>query len=348
MSEEVQKHIDTIRSQFCESYQQASDLRGITSETQLQSSDELTELKKLAQINRAHATKIGIVCQPQRFYDNLSALSKELQEFTASLFYILSLLPLFYQDKKDRWAPFFLQSLDSKILELLSGSSVLCNDIDAMLKDDQREKEDRDRLRSIGMIWAACDSLHELAQRGQFHLLGDAVHQSCALVQDVLQDIEQWIADPELGNDFDLGDLEGSDDEKDESGSDGDGGNDEVALQKMKDFVQGWQNNIKMIKLLLSSFAKSISTNFYNDRKTKGSILQKLYDLQKDVVAQIDELLSDFFMSDASFDPTEFESTIKRLNELLTQMVRIIRNLNKDDAKKSKWIDVWDNKYFAN
>lgn len=347
MSEEVQKHIDTIRSQFCESYQQASDLHGITSETQLQSSDELTELKKLAQINRAHATKIGIVCQPQRFYENLNALSKELHEFTSSLFYTLSLLPLFHHDKKDRWAPFFLQGLDSKILGLLSGSSVLCNDIDAMLKDDEREKEDADRLRSIGMIWAACDSLYELAQRGQFHLLGDGVHQSCALVQDVLQDIEQWIANPELGNDFDLDDLEGSEDEQDASGSDGDNGNKEVALQKMKVFVQDWQNNIKMIKLLLSSFAKSISANFYKDRKTKGSILQKLYDLQKDVVAQVDELLSDFFMSDASFDPVEFEPTIKKLNELLTQIVKILRNLNKGDSKKSKWIEVWDNKYFA-
>lgn len=344
MAEEVQTHIDTIRSQFCDSYKEASDLHGITSDTRLQGSDELSELKKLSQINRAHATKIGIVCQPERFYDNLNALSNELQEFTASLFYTLSLLPLFYYDKKDRWASFYLEKLDFKILELLSGSSVLCNDIDAMLKDEQREKEDVDRLRSVGMIWAACQSLEELTGRGQLHVLGDGVHQSCTLIQDVLQDIEQWIANPEVGNDFELEDSEDEGNESHEQNVED--GDEKIALQKMQKFIQDWQNKIKMIKLLLSSFAKSISTNFYKDHKTKGSVLQRLYDIQKDVVAQVDELISDFFMSDASFDSDEFEPTVKKLNELLFQMVKIIRTLNKDDAKKSKWIDVWDSKYF--
>lgn len=348
MSLEVQKQVDEIRSQFCETYRAGEDLRGISSHTRLQGSDEATELKKLAQILAAHATKIGIVCEPSRFYDNLTPVAKELQEFAHSMFYLLSLLPLFYRDTRDLWAPFLLQRLDEKVLELLNGTSVLCNDIDAMLKDKNREKEDADRLRSIGMIWAACDHLQQLAEKQNFGLLGDCVHQSCSLVQDVLQDIDDWIADPELGHDFDLGksDDEEEDDDESHNSDGGHSADEEQALSKMTDFIKQWSTKIKMIKLLLSSFAITISTNFYKSGDAKGSTLQELYELQKTVVAQVDELISDFFMSDATFDAAELRPTIETLNGFLGQMVKILKQLNKNDSKKSKWVEVWDAKYF--
>lgn len=334
--------MDDIRSQFCETYRNGKDLRGISSHTRLQDSDEHTELKKLAQIIAAHATKIGIVCEPSIFYENLTPLAKELQEFAHSLFYLLSLLPLFYHDGQDVWASFFLQRLDEKVLELLNGASVLCNDIDAMLKDENREKEDADRLRSIGMIWAACDCLQKLADKRNFGILGDAIQENCSLVQDALQDIEDWIADPQFGNEFDL--EESEDEEEHESA--GPNGDDEEALTKMTHFIETWKIKIKMIKLLLSSFAKTISTNFYNSKEVKGSILQELYDLQRSVVAQVDELISDFLMSDASFDTEELHPPIENLNGLLAKMVKILKHLNDKDVKKSKWVHVWETKYF--
>ncbi|SJM87059.1 uncharacterized protein ZBIST_3248 [Zygosaccharomyces bailii] len=343
MSQEVQKQVDDIRSQFCESYRNGKDLRGISSHTRLQDSDEPTELKKLAQIIAAHATKIGIVCEPSRFYENLKPLASEVQEFAHSLFYLLSLLPLFYHNDKDVWASFFLQRLDEKVLELLNGTSVLCNDIDAMLKDENREKEDADRLRSIGMIWAACDCLEKLADKRNFGLLGDAIQENCSLVQDALQDIDDWITDPQFGNEFD---LEESEDEEEEHESAGPNDDDEEALIKMTHFIETWKIKIKMIKLLLSSFAKTISTNFYNSRHVKGSTLQELYDLQRSVVAQVDELISDFLMSDASFDAEELQPTIENLNGLLAKMVKILKHLNEKDVKKRKWVHVWETKYF--
>lgn len=101
-----------------------------------------------------------------------------------------------------------------------------------------------------------------------------------------------------------------------------------------------------MVKLLLSSFAKSLATNVYNSKSTKASMLDKLHTLQLLIVEQLDEFLSDVFMSDASFEPADFKDNITALNDSLGQMVKIIKNLNTSDPKKLKWITVWENKYF--
>ncbi|CCE93756.1 uncharacterized protein TDEL_0G03890 [Torulaspora delbrueckii] len=336
--DKLKELVESIKSQFIEPYKDVQSLREIKSTTSFKDSDPLTEIQKLSQIIKAHSTKIGIVCQPAKFFENYPVVFKELQNFTNSLFYLLSILPLIHNDKSDTWTSYLAKKLDSLVLNLLNGVSSLCQDIERMIEEGKGD--DNDRLITIGSIWAACDSLDELAKKGNFQLLADSIRSSCDLVDDMVQDVDSWLEDPQFGDELLIDDdLSDEDDEEKED-------DDAQALKAMEKFLIQWKTNLKMVKLLLSSFAKSLATNVYNSKSTKASMLDKLHTLQLLIVEQLDEFLSDVFMSDASFEPADFKDNITALNDSLGQMVKIIKNLNTSDPKKLKWITVWENKYF--
>ncbi|QLQ82146.1 hypothetical protein HG537_0G04010 [Torulaspora globosa] len=349
MSEEVidqgkvAELVASIRDQFVVPYRDVAALKGIKSSTKFQDSDPLTEIEKLSQIIKAHCTKIGIICQPSKFFSNYPAVFKELQGFTNAVFYLLSVLPLVHDESQDIWAQYLVQKLDSTVINLLNGVSALCDEIDKMINEGKGD--DQDRLMCIGILWAACESLEEIVKKGNLQLLADNIRNSCGLVEDILQDVDSWLQDPHFGDDL-LIDDDFSDKEDVESNNEHP--DDEIALQKMQDFLKLWQTNLKMIKLLLSSFAKSMATNVYNAKNTKASTLDKLNALQSLIVEQLDELFSDIFISDASFSEDDFTNSVSSLNESLRQMVKVITKLNSCDAKKLKWIQVWETKYFPN
>ncbi|QLL35023.1 hypothetical protein HG536_0H03990 [Torulaspora globosa] len=339
--QKVTELVASIRDQFVLPYRDAAALKEIKSSTSFKDSDPLTEIGKLSQIIKAHSTKIGIICQPSKFFGNYPAVFKEFQSFANALFYLLSVLPLIHDG--DMWAMYLVQKLDSTVINLLNGVSQLCDGIDKMINEGKGD--DEDRLACIGILWTACESLEEIAKKGNFQLLADNIRNSCGLVDDVLQDVDSWLQDPHFGADL-LIDDDFSDNEDRES--DKEGSDDEVALEKMAEFLKLWQTRLKMIKLLLSSFAKSMATNVYNAKNTKASILDKLNALQSLIVEQLDELFSDIFLSDASFSEDDFASSVSSLNDSLRHMVKVITKLNTSDAKKLKWIQVWETKYFPN
>lgn len=341
--EKVRELVGSIRDQFVVPYRDAGALKAIKSSTSFKDSDPLTEIGKLSQIIKAHSTKIGIICEPSKFFSNYPAVFKELQGFANAVFYLLSVLPLVHDQSKDIWAQYLVQKLDSTVINLLNGVSSLCDEIDKMINEGK--SDDQDRLKCIGVLWAACESLEEIAKKGNFQLLADNIRNSCGLVDDVLQDVDSWLEDPHFSDDLLIDDdfSDGEDKESDKEGPD-----DEVALKKMEDFLKLWQTKLKMIKLLLSSFAKSMTTNVYNAKNTKASTLDKLNALQSLIVEQLDELFSDVFISDASFSEDDFNSSVTSLNDSLRQMVKVITKLNTSDAKKLKWIQVWETKYFPN
>lgn len=340
--------LNTVRS-CINPYRTPEALSEISSTTTLKDSDALSEVQKLALIIKAHSTKLGIICHPDKFYQNLRVVYKELTDFNDKIFLLLSLLPLFHKDKDDKWAQFFIKALDSLVLNLLNGVSTMCDELDRLLSDEDNGKDDR--LYAVGVIWASCDSLSELAHKGNFQVLADDIRSNCGLVDDVLQDIESWFEDPQLGDDLFIDDKDldvddGYTSEKEEIHEEKSKGNYEEALQQMTVFLKDWNTNLKMIKLLLSSFAKSLSTNVYKSPESKGSTLDKLSALQLKIVEQIDELVSDIFVSDTTFNVEDFKEDTDELNESLRKMVSIIKKLNKLDPKKSRWIQVWETKYF--
>ena len=101
-----------------------------------------------------------------------------------------------------------------------------------------------------------------------------------------------------------------------------------------------------MIKLLLSSFTSTISSSNYKSTNKKGSILDELHSQHLIIIKNIDELIGDVFMSDSSFDPKDFDEQIESVNDSMVKIVAVMKKLNDEDVKKSKWINVWETKYF--
>ncbi|CCE63750.1 hypothetical protein TPHA_0F02700 [Tetrapisispora phaffii CBS 4417] len=360
---DIKDLLTKIRTDFVEPYQDDNlkRLHEISSTTDLSKSQStpVEELLKLSKLIKAYSTKVGIVCHPEKLLndDNDKAVFTELSNLTNTLFYFFSLLPLFYNDKKDSYAKFFIQHLDKDVLSLLNGLSKLVNDLISILEKENADgsKEDTDseslidsenRLLSIGIIWSACDSLTLLAEKNSVGILSDNIRTSCSLTDDILIDIEEWLEDPAIGYDM-L--LEAEDEANEELDSDSDIDKEGEAIERIKAFLLTWQVNVKLIRLLLSSFTKSISDNSSKQViKYEGSALDKLQNLHVKTIEYLDELIADVFMSDTSFNPEEMDDVIARLNETLKQMLKIIKKINNTDAMKSKWVTVWENKYFGN
>lgn len=104
-----------------------------------------------------------------------------------------------------------------------------------------------------------------------------------------------------------------------------------------------------MIRLLLSSFSKSIASNEYKTKEPLAAQLSKLNELHQLVVEKVDELVSTVFMASHDFkaDDEEILELTTVLNSSIQKIVQIIKTLNKGDDKKGKWIEVWDAKYFS-
>lgn len=361
--------VSNIRTQFLEAYPSADSLHKIKSSTKLEGSEPLVELGKLASIIKAHSTKVGIIYNPDTLFkskQNISTAFKELQAFTNSVFYLLSLLPLFYSSK--HYAEYLLDELDACLLGLLGGIGNLCDEIERLmhvndvqadaddsknakpLDTDKRPDHDDVRLISIGKIWASCDTFTKISSSGNLGLLNNKIQISSKLINDTLTEVEEWLEDPQLEDSDPFG-LDNSF-SGDESGQDefnsGDEGEKQV-LEQMVKFIKLWQNNLKMIKLLLSSFSKSISSNDYKSKEKDGESLTKLNQLHGATVAKIDDLISTAFMLSQDFGPEdkELKEIVEDLNDSIKKIVKIIKLLNRNEEKKGKWVEVWENKFFS-
>ncbi|CCC69883.1 hypothetical protein NCAS_0D03020 [Naumovozyma castellii] len=338
--EQIGELLESIKSQFIEPYQNKIDaIHNISTSTKLKDSTALLELSKLSQLIKSQSTKLGIVTQPENFNaKNYRAIYTELQELIKSIFYLLSLVPLFHKDPTHSFTKLFLKKLDAQLLALISSLSMLIDEISKKLEET---KSDENRLMAIGLLWSVCDSLNDLTKKGNFGLLRDYISDSASMVDDTLTDIKEWLDDPQLEDNF-FGDEE----EEEEDANPSDNEEDTKALERMEVFLKEWETNLKLIKLLLVSFKKSVSKTTYEATESNAVLLDEFQELHSQLGLHIDDFISGVFMSDASFQPNDFDEDIETLNKDLTQIVKIIREINKKDPANSKWIKVWETKYF--
>lgn len=339
---ELQK---AIRDQFVTLYKNNTDaLRAISSSTKIKDSTPCAELVKLAQLIKSHTTKIGIILNPETFTEeNYNATFKELKSFIDYVFFYFSILPLFYKDEE--YPEFMLKKIDNATLELLNGMDVLCEELD---KKFEHHDTDEDRLLCVGIIWNSCDTLEDIGKKGKFGLLSDSIRESNGLVDDVLIEVDEFLEEPTLGNGFMLDDGFDSEEEDDEDETPKILEDDKETVEKLTEFLKIWKTKLKMIKLLLSSFTSTISSTTYKSTNKKGSILDDLYSQHQIITQNIDELIGDVFMTESVFESSDFEEQIELLNKSLTSIVSVMKKLNDEDVKKSKWINVWEVKYFEN
>ncbi|SCU90523.1 LADA_0F04720g1_1 [Lachancea dasiensis] len=355
--------VSSLRSDFVDAFDSREKLHLLKPKTKLKDSTPAAELIKLSQIIKAQTTKIGIISHPAKFHANLDAAGKELKEFSNTIFFLVSLVPLFYQGK---FPKYFIDLLDSNILGLLNGVSGFCDDLDQLVSShnamnssditpgpstqDEDDSSGSTRLLSVGKIWASCDLLNDIGTNGNLGLLNKRIQISAKLVTDTLNELEEWLVEPHVETDDPFGIGSGSEDEENElEDEDNDAGLGESVPPGLIGYVQKWQNKLKMIRLLLSSFSKSIASNDYKGKEPSAQQLDKLNDLHALIVEETDELISTTFMAGQDFDADDDEiiELASNLNTTVRQMVQIIKNLNKSDEKKGKWIQVWDTKYFS-
>ena len=341
---------DALRTQFVNPYKNNKPaLRKLTSTTKLKDSTPLAELVKLSQLLRSYATKIGILLKPDKFVEeNYGALYKELKQFVDCTFYYFSLLPLLYGDKKN--PDFLLDRCDVATFEFLSGVAVLCDQLKVLFSSDgssdDTNTDNSDRLKAIGMIWSSCDSMKLIGEKGGFGILADSIRGTIGLVDDVLNDIDEFMKNPSLGNElnFESG-FSSEEEEQPESDVDEDGST-AVALERVKEFFTVWQTNLRMIKLLLSSFTKALASNTYKTTNYRGSTLDELQKLHLKISEGIDDLIGDVLMADKDFDPDDCREQVETLNKSVARMVSVVKKLAGTDEKRSKWIEVLESKYF--
>ena len=332
-----------IKEQFIDLYKDDNEaLRKISSTTKIQGSTPCEELVKLSKLIKAHTTKLGIILKPDTFTEaNYLATYKELKAFVDYVFFFFSLLPLFYGDKE--YPEFMLKKLDHAAQELLNGMNVLCEELTRKFEESD---SDEDRLLCIGMIWSSCDALESIGQKGKYGLLADSIRESNGLIDDVLGDVAEFLEEPCFNSGDMMDDGFSSDEDDEENSEPANLEDDPETLAKLTVFVQEWQTKLKMIKLLLSSFVSTISAKDYKSVNKAGSVLDDLHVEHSRITKDVDELFGDIFMSDSTFDRADFAEPIETLNSSVRSMIVVMKKLNNDDTKKSKWLNVWDAKYF--
>ncbi|AET38613.1 uncharacterized protein Ecym_3105 [Eremothecium cymbalariae DBVPG len=310
-------------------YNTTKSLHDIKSSTQLKDSTPLIELGKLAKLLKAQITKAAILSQKSRIAGNETVLTKQLHELEQSLFYLLSLFPKFHLSGD--YASYLLKQLDETVLALVQCMQQIYVEI----------KEGNENLLSVGKLWSLCDELLSISEEGNLGLLKKHISSSTKLVNDTILEIHDWLEDPILEQDDPFG-LDGSSGE-DNDGADTDRNVCEVASKEMVEFVQKLERKLKLIKLLLGSFNKSVEVEKSHSRAAV-EIFDKLNTMHHDIVPQIDEFVSSIFMLGADFDPEDGDiiEELNKLNTSMKQLCKLVRKLNFKNPMKNKWLENWE------
>ena len=232
----------------------------------------LEELDKLAKLIRAHTTKVGIVFKPETLIKSTDAAFNTLQKLSESLVLIISLVS---QLKSKIISDMFYKEILNSVRLLIESNSQFADELTTMELDTSEGSETQapashsengidGRLVSVGKIWSNCDALSKLVKDGELGVLSKKIKQSIILIEDGLDEFEEWAENPD---DFDMDDdpFGFSDDESEEEDApptneipEKENGNKE-GKENLIEFSQLWLSKIKLIKLLLTSLTILIS-----------------------------------------------------------------------------------------
>ncbi|EHN01105.1 YLR287C-like protein [Saccharomyces cerevisiae x Saccharomyces kudriavzevii VIN7] len=342
-NEKLLELLDSIEKQFLVPYEKQADLRKICSTTKLQDSTPIKELEKLASVLKAHCTKIGIVCKPGTFDRNHKAVFTEIQNFSKPLFYLLSLFPLFYNDKN--CPKYFTDQLDESTLQLLDGLRDFVAELQKRLKNEQDASLDKERLTSVGKIFNACDSLSNCSKVGPFGILANILKGNLAIMDDTLDEIKEWLEEPDFSaNSTDIFlDFENSESETEVN--DEEDFDQEKIYESIKSFFCGFARKIKLIKLLVSTFRKTLVSKDFKPKKNQASTLDSLHTSFKEVQLLLDEVVSTVQFEPRKFSAEEVKEEQAGLSAVTKKALTQINKLYEGDAKRKKWIEIWETKF---
>ncbi|CAI6819277.1 ANM_collapsed_G0038550.mRNA.1.CDS.1 [Saccharomyces cerevisiae] len=334
--------LNSIDEQFLVPYKKPEDLRKISSTTKLQGSTPTKELDKLASVLKAHCTKIGIVCKPGTFDNNHKVVITEIQNFSRPLFYLLSLFPLFYNNKD--CPKYFTDQLDESTLQLLDGLRDFIAELQERLKNDENASLDKERLTSVGKIFNACDYLSNCSKAGPYGILANILKDNVAIMDDTMNEIKEWLEEPDFSANSDDIFLDFKDSES-ESDSQKEEFDQEKVYENIKSFFDGFTRKIKLIKLLVSTFRKTLVSKDFTPKRNQAETLDSIHTYLKEIQLLLDEVVSTVQFEPKNFTNEEVKEEQAALVAVTKKVLIQMNKLYEGDPKRKKWIDTWEIKF---
>ncbi|KAI3406910.2 hypothetical protein KGF56_000202 [Candida oxycetoniae] len=313
--------------------------------------DPLGELLKLVKLIKAHTTKVGIVFKPGTLVKEEKTAYSTLEKLSETLIFTVSVIA---QLKAKEISKVFYEEIVIQVKQLIGSSNILANELLSIHSSECGSDDDDDsgegRLVSVGKIWSNCDSLTKLINEGALGLLTEKIKQSIALIDDGFDEFVEWAENPEdIDDPFGFSD-EGETDEDEEKKTDFENEETEEEEEKEKEeenvsneedfelikYSKKLIKKIELIKLLLSSFKKSLP------KTITGSQIDEIYQIQKTLVNHIDKIIIDLMLERSVSDETI--STEQTISSNSIKLSKLAESIHKDN-KKSSWYTTWATKY---
>lgn len=313
----------------------------------------LEEIEKLAKLIRAHATKMGIVFQPENIRRADSAY-KAVEQYSGSAVLLVSVVAQL--DARDL-SVMYQQEIVGEVVSLLLATDAFARELLALVAESEAEYEKNEdkseakqtdngtsddasgidqRLVSVGRIWDLCDGIVSLVKSGKLGLLNRRIKQSITLVDDGLDEFTEWAKDP---SGFEMEDPFGFSDSEDELEVPSAPKTETDDSAELVLFATLWLERFKLIKLLLSSLVRSLPS------VVTGTTVDTVYTTQKDIVALVDKLIVDLMLEGYLGD--ECHEYAEEITKKCLKLVRAVRAANKGSDNKVRWCDAWEKKFGA-
>ncbi|CAI5756207.1 unnamed protein product [Candida verbasci] len=271
----------------------------------------INELIKLISLIKAHTTKVGIIFKPENVEKDPSAAYNTLEKLSQTLVLLISVIGQLKQKELSKiYYSEIINQSKSLIVANYEFSSELSLD---------------GRLISVGKIWNICDSLTSLLENNNLGFLSFKINQTLSILDDGWDEFVSWCDDP-IGQEdpFEISEEDEDDDYE------------YMEISELKEYVNYWLNKIKLVKLLISSFKKSLP------KSTTGDEIDQIYNLQSGIINLIDSFIMDIMLirnTDLEIDKCTNQITINSI-----KLAKLASSIHKD-TKKSQWYISWITKY---
>ncbi|CAN6612061.1 hypothetical protein TRVA0_005S00452 [Trichomonascus vanleenenianus] len=281
----------------------------------------LNAIADIAKLARAHTTKVGISFRPP-------VSGKAAQQCVSDL---SSLTPLFAAAcigmKDDLDGKVLRIEVRSRLTDLYNTLSMLAKELLSVLDREEKTptadkdaKSDEKTLVSIGQVWECCDALIQLPLLGLGGVIAERLDGFSSMIKDGLNDLEEWIVDPSVMEDFlDLDEEEDTFGIEDESADDfasaegkgkagGDGNNNDELEEKLE-LSKHWQLKLRKISVLYGLIKKQrCGPKTPLDTKTLNAIYEHVNDLS----ASSDDFIASFLEGGSLESIKEYANVIVR------------------------------------
>lgn len=297
--------------------------------------DPLEELSKLSKLIKAHTTKVGIIFKPETLKNQNDAAFSTLLKLSETIILIVSIIP---QLDSKKLSQIYQDELVNVLRLIIHANVNLAKELRNLSSEDSNENESNDRLISVGQIWSSCDELLLLIQKAPLGYLSDKTKQTISLIEDGLEEFEEWAENPEDFDDEDpFGFSDDESDEEEETPTDSKDEEDEPKdKSKLIEYSKKWLSKIKLIKLLLKSLAKSLPSS------TPGTQIDNIYQVERQLVKSVDQIIVDLMLDQQVDEETEEYAT--QIDKACAKIVKIVKQANSNE-NKIKWCNDWHSKY---